>query len=167
MFDNIGGKIKALAKFITWLGIAGSAIAGIAIISSGSQMPRYYGDNTMAIPGLLTIVLGSLFSWLGSFLLYGFGELIEQTTMVNQNLSKLQSDPWHPNEKSSPVFAAAEPEIKPEQTKAQAMVEDEEDKIAVVDRSKELLICPFCGTTQQSNRNICFSCGAKFVTPEK
>jgi len=33
MFDNIGSKIKGLARVITWIGIVASVIAGIAQMS--------------------------------------------------------------------------------------------------------------------------------------
>ena len=35
--------------------------------------------------GILVIAIGSLFSWVGSFCLYGFGELIEKTTEIAEN----------------------------------------------------------------------------------
>ncbi len=77
MFNNIGGKIKALAKVVTWLGILGSVISGIVMISNANS---YYRTNSALIwSGLLTIVLGSLFSWLASFILYGFGELVDNS----------------------------------------------------------------------------------------
>ena len=62
MYDNIGGKIKLLAKasFIV-AGIA-SVIAGIAFID------RY---------GLMILILGPIVSWISSLSLYGFGEIID------------------------------------------------------------------------------------------
>lgn len=71
MFDNIGAKIKMLAKVLCWIGIVASVISGIAIMAGT-------GSNGV-LPGLLTIVLGTLFSWIGSFVLYGFGEMVENS----------------------------------------------------------------------------------------
>ncbi len=66
MFDNIGKKIKAVAQVITWLGILISVILGIA---SGA------GSNGLMF--LIITPIGCLLSWLGSLVLYGFGELID------------------------------------------------------------------------------------------
>ena len=35
--------------------------------------------------GVAVIVLGSLLSWVGSFMMVGFGELIEKTTEIAEN----------------------------------------------------------------------------------
>ncbi len=71
MFDNIGGKIKALAQVVCWIGIIASAICGIIMMATG--------DPSLNLIGFLIIILGSLFSWIGSFMTYGFGQLIENT----------------------------------------------------------------------------------------
>ena len=64
MFDNIGSKIKSLAQIVCWLGIIVSAVSGLAIMISN--------EETVFV-GLLIILLGSIGSWVGSFVLYGFG----------------------------------------------------------------------------------------------
>ncbi len=69
MFDNIGDKIKALAVVTTVIGIVTSVISGLVLLFSD-----------MVLVGFLTMILGSLSAWVGSFVLYGFGELIEQQT---------------------------------------------------------------------------------------
>ena len=74
MFNNIGRKIKMLAKCMCWLGIIASVISGIAIISEDS----YY--NSTIVPGILVAVGGSFLSWIGSFFTYGFGELVENSS---------------------------------------------------------------------------------------
>ena len=105
MFENIGGKIKGLAKFICWLGIIGSVIYGIMMLSMNS---RY---NPTILPGIMIMVGGSLVSWIGSFFTYAIGEIVcllekiakytnEQQTQVyklaeeqrktNENLKRLQ-----------------------------------------------------------------------------
>lgn len=70
MFDYIGDKIKGLAKVICWVGIIASVVIGIVIIS---------GE---VISGIITIVAGSILSWVGSFVLYGFGELVNSATKL-------------------------------------------------------------------------------------
>ncbi len=68
MFDNIGGKIKVLAKVVCWIGIVVSVILGLLTGNS--------------ITALLTMVIGSVASWVGSFMTYGFGQLIENTDIL-------------------------------------------------------------------------------------
>lgn len=71
MFYNIGQKIKALAVVITWIGIVLSVIAGFVVSSTGDwQM------------GIIIVIAGGLGSWLMSFLLYGFGQLIYNTDIL-------------------------------------------------------------------------------------
>ena len=80
MFDNIGGKIKVLAKIICFGGIILSPIIGIIMLASG-------GDISGGV-GLMVIIGGCLGSWIGSFFVYGFGELIEKTTEIAENTRK-------------------------------------------------------------------------------
>ena len=90
MYSNINSKIKALAKVICWLGIIASVIIGIVIIAGGASMGYYYGvsSGSMIIPGLLTIVLGSVCAWASSLVLYAFGELGENTQAIRKKLEQ-------------------------------------------------------------------------------
>lgn len=84
MFNNIGGKIKGLAKFMCWLGIIVSVIAGIILIIGATNRNGYYSytDTNMIITGILVMVMGSILSWIGSFVLYGFGELVDNSSRL-------------------------------------------------------------------------------------
>ena len=74
MFENIGKKIKTYAEFMTWVGIISSVIIGFVLMSSNFFV------------GFLVIILGSILSWISSFVLYGFGELVDQTSRIADNL---------------------------------------------------------------------------------
>ena len=76
MFDNIGAKIKTLAKVVCWTGIVASVIWGISLITAGAATRN---GGAIVLSGLLVIVLGALASWVGSFLTYGFGEMVENS----------------------------------------------------------------------------------------
>ena len=80
MFDNIGGKIKGLAKTIFIIETIIFIIAGLVMLSDG-------GDEAM-ITGIVTIIVGPLTAWVSSWLLYGFGELIEKTCEIAENTRK-------------------------------------------------------------------------------
>lgn len=89
MFKNIGGKIKDLAQVICYLGIAISVVAGIVMIGFGSSS---YDGDTMVVMGCVVMIVGSLVSWIGSFFAYGFGELIENTTVIAELAAKADAE---------------------------------------------------------------------------
>lgn len=78
MFDNIGGKIKGLAKVLCLVGIAVSAIGAIALWCANS----YYQPTI--VPGFIVLIVGSVGSWLSSLFTYGFGELIDRVTSIDE-----------------------------------------------------------------------------------
>lgn len=74
MFENIGGKIKGLAQIVCWVGIIGSVLCGLFIIA--------LGPSELSGVGLLIMIFGSLGAWAGSFMTYGFGQLIENSDIL-------------------------------------------------------------------------------------
>ena len=77
MFNNIGEKIKALAKVSCWVGILSYVLIGIVLIAISEDL---------APLAIILIFAGSFLSWIGSFLLFGFGQLIENSDiLVRQN----------------------------------------------------------------------------------
>lgn len=92
MFNNIGHKIQVLAKVLCWIGIICWVITGIALMAGGSSMTYQLNgayvrasNGSSIVAGILTIVFGVLLSWIGSFLLYGFGQLVEDTHAIRAN----------------------------------------------------------------------------------
>jgi len=83
MWDNISEKIKLLAKVIAWVGIISSVISGISLISQGidlNQSSRSGRDGELFIfLGIASLIGGSIISWISSFFMYGFGELINNS----------------------------------------------------------------------------------------
>ena len=92
MFNNIGRKIKTLAKVLCWLGIIASVISGIVMVLTGvafnrASVVRGYsatvdselGGAAAVVGGIVMMVVGSLVSWIGSFCMYGFGQLVENS----------------------------------------------------------------------------------------
>ena len=81
MYENIGGKIKTLARVICWIGIVLSIVLGlILLIALSTDSPAI--RIAVAIP---VMILGAVLSWIGSFTLYGYGELIELTAKIERN----------------------------------------------------------------------------------
>lgn len=83
MYNNIGGKIKGLSIAFAVIEVALAAIAGFILMIT---------DDDMAIVGIIIIVVGSITAWISSWLLYGLGELIEDTHSIavsNLNIRKI------------------------------------------------------------------------------
>ena len=76
MFENIGKKIKSLATILCWVGIIAYVIAAII---------TFYIDDDLIGIGFLLLIVGPLMSWVGSFFIYGFGELIDKTCDIAKN----------------------------------------------------------------------------------
>lgn len=76
MYDNIGGKIKGLAKVAFIIEVIAAVIIGANFIA--------IDDDLIGI-GLLIMILCSFVGWVSSWLLYGFGELIDQTCAIARN----------------------------------------------------------------------------------
>ncbi len=74
MYENVGSKIKTVAKvFCVIIGIA-SIIAGIAMwVTTGN------------VAFSVLMIFGPLLAWLSSLVMYGFGELIENVAIVKNS----------------------------------------------------------------------------------
>lgn len=109
MWDNIGEKIKALAKVIAWVGIIGSIISGIVLFKISS-----IGGGLYVGLGFAAIIGGSLISWISSWFMYGFGELLYNSEIIKYNTSKSENKTNHV---SSGLNLSNVPVINPNETK--------------------------------------------------
>ena len=73
MFENVGGKIKALSIILSIVGTLGLIIYGLFLMSESF------------VVGVLVIILGSLYVWICSLFICGYGEIIEQLETSNIN----------------------------------------------------------------------------------
>ncbi len=137
MFDNIGIKIKTLSVVLCIIGIFSSVVIGIYLIlnvdSTTTAVKEQINSNNV-ISGMLIIILGSLFSWISSFCLYGFGELIERVINIDEKL-KCSKIPKQiiPNDSTITV---------------------EEDIF-----SEDTTFCPKCGADITNDSSVCHVCG--------
>ena len=77
MYENIGKKIKLLAKVIFILESIPSVVVGLVFLIGSWINPGF--ALIIGVPlSLLIMFLGPLFAWISSWLLYGFGELIDK-----------------------------------------------------------------------------------------
>lgn len=81
LFSNIGEKIKKLALATTIIGIIISLIYGIVMFVAHAW-----------VTGVIVILAGGLASWVGSFVLYGFGEIIVYLKRISSKLDRTETD---------------------------------------------------------------------------
>ena len=72
-YENIGDKIKGLAQTTFFVEAIAAVITGIALIVT---------DEDLIIYGLLVMVVGPIVAWVSSWLLFGFGQLIENSDII-------------------------------------------------------------------------------------
>ena len=76
MYDNIGEKIKGLAKGFFIAGAVLTFIAGVSVMAV---------DEDLIVIGLPVMLLGPIISWISSWMLYGFGELVDKVCDIELN----------------------------------------------------------------------------------
>ena len=91
MFDNIGSKIKLLAKIIFLIELLVFLAIGLILII-----------NNFFIAGWLCVIVGPIISWISSFFTYGFGKLISNTDIIAKGIVK-QEKPASKNDKEDKI----------------------------------------------------------------
>ena len=180
MFNNIGKKLKVVAVVFCWIGIIASVVYGIILI-----------NNYQEVVGAVTIVVGALSSWIGSFALYGFGQLVENSDLQTERMWKVQTDMEKLTSELSSFTKAANEYMSKKESKQMtepvptyspvpqsvnntiAPEKKMEDNLSSIPASKKTAIplpagpgyerCKSCGTVQRSGRNVCWGCGATFI----
>ena len=88
-YENIGNKIKGLAQMAFVVGAIAAVITGIALMAT---------DEDLILYGLLVLIVGPIIAWVSSWLLYGFGQLIENTDKedndIENNIEDMCRDSW-------------------------------------------------------------------------
>lgn len=137
MYDFIGDKIKGLAKAIFFVEAIAAIITGIALLL-----------NEEPLIGILILVLGPIVAWVSSWLLYGFGQLIDNSDTLVTLIGK-QLDQTENNSKSK--------------TNSQNIAEEKvlqsikNFRSASSNTSATIKRCPHCG--ERVNSKVCDVCG--------
>ncbi|MBQ6236269.1 MAG: zinc ribbon domain-containing protein [Clostridia bacterium] len=148
MFKNIGRKIKTLALVLFWIELVTGVLAALGggmmlIVTEGRH------NTMMIVLGVAIVIIGSglvfLLAWIGSFFMYGLGQLIDDTEInrkTNQQiLEKLNSKPVE----KAPVVNTppAEPVVNTPVPPVTSWV------------------CPKCGNVNDLNAQFCTNCGTR------
>ena len=151
MYDNIGGKIKGLAKGTFIVETLAAVITGIILWADWDELW-----------GPLVLFCGPIVAWVSSWLLYGFGELIEDTSSAKKELIQINRN----------IHIMAEPMIaKKEEADRQARKEAiERAKQEAIEKvrkthltnqahtdNKDAWVCS-CGYHNGGWRNECGNC---------
>ena len=181
MFSNIGNKIKGLAITLTVLGIITSIIYGIIVASTASELSGF-AKNAGVIGGLLIIVVGSVLSWIGSLVLYGFGQLVESAQNIEKKITgstdgyysisyqKAQTDYSDTQNKDNGTVTAPDHESSNDQSNNNSAVQkvgtfvtmpnndtNNRSGTRIVTRG-DLLYCQTCGTVIAPGDHTCTGC---------
>ena len=86
LYDNIGGKIKLLAKILLCIGVVG-ALVGAIVMWVKTEDCRSSEIRTYVLYGFLVLIGGALISYINSMFIYGFGELIDATDGIYRKIA--------------------------------------------------------------------------------
>ena len=174
LYENVGAKIKGLAKWIFFLEALSAVISGIALLADGEVWF-----------GLLTLVLGPVVALASSWLLYAFGQLTEDTHDMRSQAERIENIEKQVQIMAQPIALEAEEknkrmaEEKAKRDAEQKAKREEErkartestpqstptaEKASFAPTEKGTIICAQCHTEQPAKRRVCWSCGAKFET---
>ena len=78
-YENIGDKIKGLAQMTFVVEAIAAVITGIALMAS---------DEDLILYGLLVLIAGPIIAWVSSWLLYGYGQLIENSDIIAEEYNR-------------------------------------------------------------------------------
>lgn len=153
MFGNIKGKIALFAILLFIAGLIASLLVGGMIL--------FAGDNAATIiTGLLVLLLGSLASWGVSLLVYGFGQIVENSNQTVRKLQGLEAQVRMLREANPPAM----PDAPVRQQSAPAAMPDAPVRVppAVVKpapaRPEDKWKCPACGAWNRGSV-FCSGCG--------
>lgn len=109
MFNNIGKKIKGLAKVVFWVEFISTILGGFVFIVSSF----FWVDEPIAIVGVIIaaivgVAILFLLEWLSVWMLYAFGELVDNSTIIAKEITehkppKHMPPPPHLMEEVSPA----------------------------------------------------------------
>lgn len=156
LYEDIGGKIKNLAKWIFVIEAGIAVIAGFFLLE----------ENTWA--GLLALIGGPLVAWISSWILYAFGQIVEDVhAMRNKEGTTTEVKAKREAEASAKREIEERTQLQ-EKSKSQKF-ELSDDGYTNIEHSDDDYIefsCPNCGEKLSFLKNEtdakCPECGAEF-----
>ena len=150
MYKNIGKKIKGLAIAIAAIETLLFVFLGVAMIIETEEFIW------------LAVVLGApIVAWIFSWLLYGFGEIIDKLTTIEEHTRKeqIQSEEYENYEQEK--IEAEQGDWDGNYSAEGENAEDENNDRPDYAEPKQYM-CPTCNSTVYEGDNFCTICGQKF-----
>lgn len=163
LYENIGGKLKSLTKCLFVIEFIGAIIIGPVCIFSGGDLVLY---------GLLILMIGPLAAWVSSWVLYAFGQLVEDVHAIRDQegtteKAKAEHDAELTESRDVEVKHAAEKNDSPEFMKKQKMSawdhwNDKDHSFGKCEICKiknlSLLFVEYEDSAGKHQKNICYDC---------
>jgi len=146
MYDSVGSKLKTLAKVFFIISTIASIIVGIILLI------KFPNNDFTKIISIFIMLLVPLFSWIFSWFIYGFGELIEDTCSIARHLE--QSNSSEPSlfsnfDNSAPIFCDEKHAIRSKQEHSKQSLNTIDAKFETASTvaldSHNECFCPKCG----------------------
>lgn len=80
MYSNIGKKLKTLAMVIGIIEAVAAVVTGMVLFVEGLDY-----DEELIPVALLIMFIGPALAWISTWVLYGFGELVDKTCDIARN----------------------------------------------------------------------------------
>jgi hypothetical protein len=164
LYANIGKKIQNLAMWCFVIEALGACVTGIVLIIEESFLV-----------GFLTILLGPILAWVSTWVLYGFGQMVDDLAatryemnwlhIISRDLSSLNTQQKNDSaEKKSAPISKAEMEklVSALDIPEQECTDKSDCKVDAPNQEADgYWICGKCKTKNLDTRNDCWSCGNK------
>ena len=152
LYENIGEKIKNWAKWIFIVEAISAVIGGFVLV----------GNDGVAI-GLIVLLAGPVIAWISSWLLYAFGQLVEDVNTIRYQGSTKSA------ESVKAESASSVPQSNPLENIDENNVQYRSGKCDLCNTtSEQLLYCKIVDDLGTRYRTICKDCIVKHgATPEK
>ena len=164
---NVGERIKDMADTIKVILMLLFIGCGIYLFFTGIVFNDSESSQIMIVTGIVMAVVGGMLTYILSLVLYGFGELIDQTAVISQSVNEMNKAMngvcASNNTQSNSVKESQKPQVS---TAAEANNSDSkkqevvgpkvEEKRMTVDKT---IKCPYCQFVQNKRGKFCVSCG--------
>ena len=151
-YENIGGKIKGLAKWTFIVGACCVIFAGISLL-----FRLGFEDGWWA---LFIIFFGPIIPWVSSWSLYAFGQLVEDTHKIRTQINDIKgtTETSTSSEKDNCEKEHAQTTQKSFDFSYTPHQKENTDFVSVKNNT---VVCSFCKSEQPKARKICSQCGTK------
>lgn len=153
MFTNIAGKLKGLAVVQTIIFV----VFGIIIWTLPYQKGGFVSESDAGlfiIIGVIIILVG----WIGQWLLYAFGQLVENTDQINRNLAALLAMQMKQASSGAGTKTSRGPESRQNSASATTPKSNYYRDFSKFGNSSIGWFCEYCGSKNSSDLTKCKIC---------